>query len=329
MLPRIPEITRTNDLIDLAFRRAAKESSLLTIRGVPRLIRTRKKEEKKVKVVARVIKKHLNKVLKAPRIEELPSFYQELVDIAIGIEKLKKSFGAVKWAVKKIESLEKHYKYKIRTSQTEVDASKYRREFYGRTASILRDISEEIDFLRDASRKLRSFPVVKDIFTIVIAGMPNVGKSTFLKAITTSKPKIESYPFTTKRILLGYFKRRYREYQVVDTPGLLDRPLEKRNPIEKQAILALKHLANVIIFIFDISETCGFTREEQLKVFKEISSLFKVKVIPVVNKADILDKEKIKEFEEKIGEKIFVCSALKKEGVENIIEEVIKSASPV
>ena len=322
---RMPQIMDIEALIDLAFRRAAKESSTLTIKGVPKLIRTRKREERKVKVVAYTIKKRLEKVLtKSPRVEELPLFYQELVEVVIGKDKLKKSFGAVRWALNKIENLEEYYRYKIRTSKTENEIFKYRREFYGRVRSILKQIEDEVNFLRETSKKLRRFPVVKESFTIVIAGMPNVGKSTFLRAITTSKPKVESYPFTTKQILLGYFEKGYEEYQVVDTPGLLDRTLEERNPIEKQAILALKHLADVILFIFDITETCGFTQEEQLKIFNEISSLFDIRVIPIVNKSDILNREKIKEFEKKIGKKIFVCSALKKEGIEDIIEGAIE-----
>jgi GTP1/Obg family GTP-binding protein len=43
---------------------------------------------------------------------------------------------------------------------------------------------------------------------------------------------------------------------VLDTPGLLDHPLEERNTIEMQAITALAHIKASILFFIDISETC-------------------------------------------------------------------------
>ena len=43
-------------------------------------------------------------------------------------------------------------------------------------------------------------------------------------------------------------------FQVVDTPGILDHPLEERNTIEMQAITALAHLRAVVLYIMDVSE---------------------------------------------------------------------------
>jgi nucleolar GTP-binding protein len=50
--------------------------------------------------------------------------------------------------------------------------------------------------------------------------------------------------------------------QVIDSPGVLDRALEQRNTIEMQSITALAHLNSLIVFIIDISETCGYTIED-------------------------------------------------------------------
>ena len=67
-----------------------------------------------------------------------------------------------------------------------------------------------------------------------------------------------AYPFTTKGIDVGIHEAGHRRYQVIDTPGLLDREIEDRNRIEMQAVTALKHLANAMLFILDPSETCGY-----------------------------------------------------------------------
>ena len=71
-----------------------------------------------------------------------------------------------------------------------------------------------------------------DAFTVVIAGFPNVGKSTVLRRLTGAKPKVAEYPFTTKGIQIGYLETKWNKIQVIDTPGLLDRPIDQMNNIE-------------------------------------------------------------------------------------------------
>jgi nucleolar GTP-binding protein len=84
-----------------------------------------------------------------------------------------------------------------------------------------------------------------------------VGKSSLLRCLSSAKPEIAQYPFTTKEIHVGHIEKteKYitKRFQIIDTPGLLDRPLSKRNEIEKQAIAALTHLADLIVFVLDVS----------------------------------------------------------------------------
>lgn len=54
-------------------------------------------------------------------------------------------------------------------------------------------------------------------------------------------------------------------WQVIDTPGILDRPLEERNIIEMQAITALAHLHCAVLYFIDISEQCGYTIAQQVR----------------------------------------------------------------
>ena len=51
---------------------------------------------------------------------------------------------------------------------------------------------------------------------------------------------------------------------MVDTPGILDHPLEERNTIEMQAITALAHLHAAVIYVMDVSEQCGHSIEQQV-----------------------------------------------------------------
>jgi nucleolar GTP-binding protein len=112
------------------------------------------------------------------------------------------------------------------------------------------------------------------------------------------------------------------EIQMVDTPGLLDRPLYERNDIELQAILALNYLANLVLFIIDASEFCGYTIDEQINLFKEIKELFKVPAVVAINKIDLVDEEKVKEVENKLKDfeikAIYKISADKDIGLEEL-----------
>lgn len=76
---------------------------------------------------------------------------------------------------------------------------------------------------------------------------------------------MEPYAFTTKSLFVGHMDYRYLRWQVVDTPGILDHPLEERNTIEMQAITALAHLRAAVLYILDISEQCGHTIPEQVR----------------------------------------------------------------
>ncbi|MFH1774857.1 MAG: GTPase [Methanobacteriota archaeon] len=306
---RIPTIFSPDELLEMAFGRASKAPA---------------KAGDKVKIVSKTIRDYFKKILKrTPSLDKLPSFYFELIDAIASIAKLKKALAALQWASNTISRLEREYIRKIRRAPKN-EKNKYRKEFYGRVVSILEQIEDQLEFLAGAREKLKNLPSIRDEFTIVISGAPNVGKSTFLRAITTAKPRVESYPFTTQQILLGYFESKHEEYQVIDTPGLLDRPIEKRNPVEKQAILALKHLADVVLFIFDPSERCGFQVEEQMRIYWEMSRAFDAEVIPVINKADLLSEEDIKNFLAALGRNAYLCSAEKKIGVGEVVKKIVE-----
>lgn len=75
----------------------------------------------------------------------------------------------------------------------------------------------------------------------------------------------------------------------MDTPGILDHPLDERNTIEMQSITALAHLNACILFFIDISETCGWSIEQQMSLYKSIKPLFQGKpVVLVLTKIDLI-----------------------------------------
>jgi nucleolar GTP-binding protein len=124
----------------------------------------------------------------------------------------------------------------------------------------------------------------------------NVGKSSFINKITRADVEVQPYAFTTKSLFVGHMDYKYLRWQVLDTPGILDHPLEDRNVIEMQAITALAHLRACVLYVMDISEQCGHTLDEQIHLYESIKPLFANKpLMVVINKVDILKLEDLDE----------------------------------
>lgn len=281
-------VPKVSEIIERAFRKAREEARSVSFQG-DRLGYVRAKERVRIAVASREIEKSLNRVVSSfYNPEKLPTFYKELF---YAIIPKKQFFGAIhniKWASRFVRELRNRYGQRLKYASSIDEMNSLRKGAFGRFASVLKRVEEDLECLKEALKELKRMPLVDETLkTVVIAGMPNVGKSSLLRAITGSAPEIASYPFTTKRIMLGYYERGPLRIQFVDTPGLLDRPLEQRNRIERRAILALKHLATLILFLVDSSGHSGFPLEQQLKLMKEIEESFKKPLLKVLSKADL------------------------------------------
>lgn len=167
----------------------------------------------------------------------------------------------------------------------------------------MRSIDRDLLFLNEARNLLRKMPSIDpEKPTILIAGYPNVGKSSFIISITGARPEVASYPFTTRGIVVGHLLRGDKRYQVVDTPGLLDRPMGERNEIERQAVAALSHLQGVVLFILDPSEHCGYPLDSQLRLAEDLSGWITLPMLMVANKVDIKRYSDLAEMSTETGE---------------------------
>lgn len=169
-------------------------------------------------------------------------------------------------------------------------------------ATIMKRQGSNLTYLEQVRQHLSRLPSIDPYTrTIIVCGFPNVGKSSFINKITRADVEVQPYAFTTKSLYVGHTDYKYLRWQVIDTPGILDHPLEERNVIEMQAITALAHLRACVLFVMDISEQCGHTLEEQMKLFDSIKPLFANKpLLVVVNKIDILSLEELSDERRKI-----------------------------
>ena len=168
-----------------------------------------------------------------------------------------------------INQISEKYKQKILKQKKLAFKNKLKKEYIGRISSVIKKLEKTNEILLNLRKDFVRIPNPKDIFTIVLIGLPNSGKTTLLSKITDANPEINSYSFTTKSLNLGYFKIRERMIQVVDTPGLIHSDFKKMNIIEKQAIVAIKTIGDIIIFLYNQYQDLKNQEDMLTKIQKE------------------------------------------------------------
>ncbi|RUP22047.1 hypothetical protein BC936DRAFT_139127 [Jimgerdemannia flammicorona] len=164
-------------------------------------------------------------------------------------------------------------------------------------ATIMKRQKDSLAYLEQVRQHLARLPSIDpNTRTLLICGYPNVGKSSFINKVTRADVDVQPYAFTTKSLFVGHMDYKYLRWQVIDTPGILDHPLEDRNTIEMQSITAMAHLRSCILFFMDLSEQCGYSVAEQCALYHSIRPLFANKpTLLVINKIDIARPEDLGE----------------------------------
>ena len=168
---------------------------------------------------------------------------------------------------------------------------------------------------------------LKVIADIGIVGMPNSGKSSLLSVLTSARPKIANYPFTTINPNLGVANYNNKEVTLADIPGLIEGAHEGIGLGDK----FLRHIERCknILHLIDITndnllEVYSKVRKE---LFKYSNKLTKKREIIVFNKIDMVNNEEINKkidiFNKKVKKKIYTISALKHKGLKTIKEILV------
>jgi nucleolar GTP-binding protein len=317
----IPTVLTADEIIDKAFRKASK----VCITDPEQFYAFRKTLVAKLGSVSDTIGVVLDKYISAfPSFNSIDPFHQELYRILFDIDKAQKALASLLWAKGQVATIARKNQSQMGKSKSKDFIDMKLSEAYGRINSVMQQVKRQLTFLGDVRELIRKVPAIDiKMPTIIVAGAPNVGKSQLVRRISTGKPEVAPYPFTTKSISVGHFDFKKIRFQVLDTPGLLDRPLSDRNKIELQAILALRHLTGAIIFIMDPTEECGSNMETQKHILDEIEHDFLQgkgsKTFLAYNKTDLKER-----WVGPVPEGSFPISAEKNEGIEPLKEAASK-----
>lgn len=203
------------------------------------------------------------------------------------------ALGQLSTAKHLMEQIARDYIRLIKYAQSLFQCKQLKRAALGRMATITRRLKGSLEYLEQVRQHLGRLPSIDpNTRTLLICGYPNVGKSSFLKSVTRADVDVQPYAFTTKSLYVGHFDYKYLRFQAIDTPGILDHPLEEMNTIEMQSITAIAHLRSAVLYFVDLSEQCGYTIEAQVQLFHSIKPLFANKIVfLVVNKIDVTRPE--------------------------------------
>ncbi len=169
---------------------------------------------------------------------------------------------------------------------------------------------------------------LKTIADVGLVGYPNVGKSTLLSVISAAKPKIANYHFTTLSPNLGVVKYYGNSFVVADIPGLIDGASQGVG----LGTEFLRHIdrTRLIVHVIDISACEGRDPVEDYRnINKELKTYSKglasLPQIIALNKSDVADEEKIKEFKKRVRKPSVLISAATRFGVDELIALVYKT----
>lgn len=175
---------------------------------------------------------------------------------------------------------------------------------------------------------------LKVLADVGLLGMPNAGKSTFIRAVSAARPKVANYPFTTLYPNLGVVRvGNYQSFVVADIPGLIEGAAEGAG----LGIQFLKHLSRtrLLLHIIDVEPFDGGDPvEDAKKILGELEKysedLYQKERWLVLNKTDLIDEETLKEKQEAITQAldwsgpVYTMSALSKTGTQDIVHEIMK-----
>lgn len=232
-----------------------------------------------------------------PNINEIHPFHRDLLDTLYEKNHYKVSLAAVSRAKNLVEQVSRDYVRLLKFGQSLFQCKQLKTAALGRMATIVKKLKDPLLYLEQVRQHLGRLPSIDpNTRTLLICGYPNVGKSSFLKSVTRADVEVQPYAFTTKSLYVGHFDYKYLRFQAIDTPGILDRPTEEMNNIEMQSIYAIAHIRSCVLYFMDLSEQCGFSVEDQVKLFHSIKPLFANKsVLVVINKIDVMRPEDLDE----------------------------------
>ncbi|MDP2436950.1 MAG: NOG1 family protein [archaeon] len=281
-------VPSAKDFIDIVLSKTQRKTPTV-VHPQFHISRIRKFYMRKVKYTQTAFHEKLDQILADfPLLDDIHPFHADLINVLYDRDHYKVALGQLNTARRLVDNIAVDYVRLIKYGDSLFRCKELKRIAMGRMATVMKKQSASLDYLEQVRQHLSRLPSIDpNEMALILCGYPNVGKSSFINKITRADVEVQPFEFITKPLFVGHTDHKGLRWQVIDTPGLLDHPLEARNTIEMQVITALTHLRAVIIFIFDISGQCDYSIAQQINLFNSIRPLFANKpIVFALNKID-------------------------------------------
>jgi GTP-binding protein len=174
---------------------------------------------------------------------------------------------------------------------------------------------------------------LKLIADIGLVGFPNAGKSTLISRISSAKPKIADYPFTTLKPNLGIVKYGdYKSFAIADIPGIIE-GAHLGKGLGHEFLKHIERTGALLILIEATSEDIGKDYDILLKELNNYSNLlFKKKKIIGISKSDLLNQKELEELKDQLkkifDQNIIIFSAVTGQNIKELLDTLWLNISP-
>ena len=305
----IQKIPNATELIDITLSKTQRKTPTVIAAGF-KISRIRRFYMRKIKFMQSSVNEKLSSIVDGfPKLNDIHPFYGDLMNVLYDRDHYKLALGHINKAKNIVDNIATDYVRLLKYADSLYRCKQLKRAALGRMCTLIKKLKSSLSYLEEVRKHLGRLPAIDtNARTLLLTGYPNVGKSSLINNITNANVDVQPYAFTTQSLFVGHTDYKYQRWQVIDTPGLLDHPLDQRNTIEMQAVTALAHLNACVLFLLDISESCGYTIDQQIALFNNVKPLFQAKPLVIV-----LTKIDLTKYNELSGELKSQIEALAKE----------------
>lgn len=202
---RIQKIPEIKDLINIILSKTQRKTPTV-VHNKYKISRIRGFYIRKVKFTQQSIFEKLGGILEQfPKLEDIHPFFADLINVLYDKDHFKLALGHVKATRNICDNLAKDYVRLIKYADSLYRCKQLKRAALGRMVTGLKKLGSSLSYLEEVRKHMSRLPTIDPITrTLLIAGAPNVGKSSFTNNITNANLEVQAYPFTTQSLYVGH-----------------------------------------------------------------------------------------------------------------------------
>jgi len=212
---KIETVPTASDFIDVILSKTQRKTPTVVHPGY-NIVRIRQFYMRKVKYTHMNYNEKLSQIINDfPRLDDIHPFYADLVNVLYDRDHYKLALGQLNIARQLIDRVGKDYVKLLKYGDSLYRCKALKRAALGRMCTVLKRQKGALEYLEQVRQHLMRLPSIDPTTrTIIVAGYPNVGKSSFMNKVTRANVDVQPYAFTTKSLFVGHMDYRYLRWQV-------------------------------------------------------------------------------------------------------------------